>query len=86
MANKTTTSMQFSANLPIFKGESYKRWVRQMKVVFKFQDVSKIMSDGVPTLKANANDEQKVAHKDKKKKDGKTLFLIHWCVDTNVFE
>lgn len=31
-------------------------------------------------------DEQNVAHKDLKKKDYKTLFLIHQCVDSNNFE
>lgn len=57
-----------------------------MKVVFKFQDVAEIVNDGVPTLEANADDVQKAAVKDQRKKDGKTQFLIHQCVDSNVFE
>lgn len=42
-----------------------------MKVVFKFRDVSEIVNDGVPALKANANDVQKAAHKNQRNKDGK---------------
>lgn len=57
-----------------------------MKVIFRFQDMAEIVSDGVPVLEANANDVQKVAHKEQRKKDGKALFLIHQCVDPNMFE
>lgn len=58
-----------------------------MKIIFKFQDVAEIVSDGVPVLEANANDVQKVAHKEQRNKDGKTFFfLIHLRVDLNVFE
>lgn len=37
-------------------------------------------------MEANANDIQQATHKERKKKDGKCLFLIHQCVDSNVFE
>ena len=57
-----------------------------MKVIFRFQDVSEIVSDGVPALEVNANDAQQAVHKERRKKDGKGLFLIHQCVDPNVFE
>lgn len=57
-----------------------------MKVIFRFQDVTKIVSDGVLALETNVNDVQKATHKEQRKKDGKTLFLIHQCVDPNVFE
>lgn len=63
-------------NLSVFKGENYERWVAQMKIIFRFQDVAEITSDGVPALKTNAKDVRKVAHKEKMEKDGKTLFLI----------
>lgn len=56
MENGTTTSMQFPANLSVFKEENYGRWVAQMKVIFRFQDVSEIMNDEVPTLEVNADD------------------------------
>lgn len=86
MAKDNTASTQFPANLPVFKGENYKRWIAQMKVIFRFQDVAEIMNDRVLALEAIANDAQKTAHKEQRKKDGKSLFLIHQCVDPNVFE
>lgn len=86
MANANTTSMQFPTNLPIFKGENYERWVAQMKVVFRFQNVAEIACDGVPTLEVNASDVQKVARKEQRKNDGKALFLDHQYVDPNMFE
>lgn len=57
-----------------------------MKIIFRFQDVVEIVCDGVPALEVNANDIQKVVYKAKRKKDGKALFLIHQCVDPNVFK
>lgn len=44
------------------------------------------MQDGVLPLVANASDDQKAAHKEKVKNDGKCVFFIHLCVDPNVFE
>lgn len=73
MANSNTTSTQLSANLPISKGENYERWIVQMYVIFKFQDVSEIVNEGVSSLKENADDVQQVAHKKQRKKDGKKL-------------
>jgi hypothetical protein len=46
MANHSTTSSQFPANLPVFKGEHYDRWCAQMKVIFRFQDVLEIVNEG----------------------------------------
>ncbi|XP_050910070.1 uncharacterized protein LOC127123938 [Lathyrus oleraceus] len=57
-----------------------------MNVIFKFQDVTEIVNDGVPILEENVNNVQQVVHKEQRKKDGKVLFLIHQCVDPNVFE
>ena len=57
-----------------------------MKVIFRFQEVVEIVNDGITALEDKASDEQIAAHRDKKKKDGKALFLIHQCVDSNVFE
>ncbi|XP_050875121.1 uncharacterized protein LOC127078732 [Lathyrus oleraceus] len=56
-----------------------------MKVIFRFQDVAEIMNDEVPALEENVSDVQKVAHNERTKKDGKSLFLIHQCVDSSVF-
>ena len=57
-----------------------------MKVIFRFQDVVEILNDGISELEVDATEAQKVAHKDQRKKDGKALFLIHQCVDCDVFE
>lgn len=57
-----------------------------MKIIFKFQDVAKIVNDGVPALEENANDVQQAAYKKRRKKDGKAMFLIHQTVDPYVFE
>lgn len=35
-----------------------------MKVIFRFQDVSEIVNDGVPALEENANDVQRATHKE----------------------
>ncbi|GAU51473.1 hypothetical protein TSUD_95880 [Trifolium subterraneum] len=86
MANANTTSTQFPANLPVFRGEHYDRLCAQMKVIFRFQDVLEIVSDGVEDLAAEANEAQRTLHREQKKKDGKGLFIIHQCVDSNIFE
>lgn len=44
------------------------------------------MKNGVKPINNNVTDEQKVAYKDLKNKDYKTVFIIHKCVDTNNFE
>ncbi|KAK2446031.1 hypothetical protein QL285_016886 [Trifolium repens] len=86
MANNGTTSTQFPANRPVFKGENYDRWCAQMKVIFRFQDVLEIVSDGVQELATNVNEASITQHKELKKKDAKGLFIIHQCVDSNIFE
>src|ERR1043165_8617724 len=44
------------------------------------------LNNGVSELEANAMYAQKPAHKHQRKKDGKALFLIHQCVNSDVFE
>lgn len=44
------------------------------------------MNEGVSLLLENASDAQKATHKDKMKKDRKSMLLIHQCVDLNIFE
>lgn len=56
MAKDNTISTHFPTNLPVFKGGNYERWIAQMNVILKFQDMAKIVSDGVPALEANVND------------------------------
>lgn len=45
-----------------------------MKVVLCYQDLWDLVKNGVTPIGKNATDEQKVAHKDLKKKDYKALF------------
>ncbi|KAK2375345.1 hypothetical protein QL285_076240 [Trifolium repens] len=86
MTNNSTTSSQFPANLSVFKGDNYDRWCAQMKVIFIFQDVLEIVTNGVEELAANVDEAARTQHKELKKKDAKGLFIIHQCADSNIFE
>lgn len=57
-----------------------------MKVVFCYQDVWDLVKNWVTLISENITDEQNVVHKELKKKDYKTFFIIHQCVDPNSFE
>ncbi|KEH19665.1 hypothetical protein MTR_8g466040 [Medicago truncatula] len=57
-----------------------------MKVIFIFQNVLEIVIYGIPALENNVTDAQMATHHEHKKKDWKGLFLIHQCVDLNIFE
>ena len=76
----------FPANLPILKSNNYENWCKQIKVLFCYQDLWDLVKEGVATLAESATDQEKVAHKELKKKDYKALFIIHQCVDTDNFE
>jgi hypothetical protein len=52
-----------------------------MKVVFRYQDMWNLVSEGLPTIGARATYEEKVAHIELKKRNYKALFIIHQCVD-----
>ncbi|KAI5443369.1 hypothetical protein KIW84_012139 [Lathyrus oleraceus] len=54
-----------------FYGNIGKVMISLMNVIFRFQDVSEIVNDGVTTLEAYTDDVQKAAHKDQRKKYGK---------------
>ncbi|KAK2396029.1 hypothetical protein QL285_057704 [Trifolium repens] len=76
----------FPMNLPILTGKNYDNWCKQMKVVFCYQDMWNLVTEGMSTIGANATDEEKAAHKELKKRDFKALFIIHQCVDPDNFE
>ncbi|KAK2359907.1 hypothetical protein QL285_085235 [Trifolium repens] len=76
----------FPANLPILNSKNYDNWCKQMKVVFCYQDLWNLVTEGVSSIGANATEEEKTAHKELKKKDFKALFIIHQCVDADNFE
>ncbi|KAK2423113.1 hypothetical protein QL285_033589 [Trifolium repens] len=76
----------FHANLPILDGKNWDMWVKQMRVIFTFQEVYEQVNANIAPLPANANEEQRTTFKDAKKKDNNALFLIHQYVDAKVFE
>ncbi|CAJ2632337.1 unnamed protein product [Trifolium pratense] len=82
----TSSNNGFPAHLPIFDGKNYDQWIAKMKVIFRLQDVVEIVNDGVAALPRNTNDEQNAVHKESKKKDGEALFIIHQCLDADIFE
>jgi len=40
-------------HLPVFDGKNWDRWVKQMKVIFGFQEVLEIVNNRVEALPAN---------------------------------
>ncbi|CAJ2636336.1 unnamed protein product, partial [Trifolium pratense] len=76
----------FHANLPVFDGKNWDLWVKQMKVIFTFQEVFEQVNAEIAPLPANATEEQRTTFREATKKDNKALFLIHQCVDSKVFE
>jgi hypothetical protein len=74
-----------AVHLPVLDGKkNWDRWVKQMKVIFGFQDVLEIVSNGFEPLPENPTDVQRNTHREAKKKDCKALFYIHQCVDNKV--
>ncbi|XP_012575012.1 uncharacterized protein [Cicer arietinum] len=73
-------------NLPILDSNSYDKWYKQMKVLFGYQDVLDMITDGITPLGEEATTAQQAKFKEDKKKDYKALFLIHSCVDSDNFE
>ncbi|PNX57137.1 hypothetical protein L195_g058543, partial [Trifolium pratense] len=61
-------------------------WVKQMKVIFTFQEVFDQVNAEIAEHPANATEEQRTTFREAKKKDNKALFLIHQCVDSKVLE
>lgn len=57
-----------------------------MKMIFAVQDVYEKATNGVESLPANATKVHRNAHKDVEKKDNKTLFLIHQCVEVKMLQ
>ena len=76
----------FPASMLVLKGKNYDDWCAQMKVIFRFQDVTEVVQEGVQELDRNPIDAQKVAHRDLMKRDAKALFIIHQCVDADNFQ
>ncbi|MCH97800.1 hypothetical protein A2U01_0018796, partial [Trifolium medium] len=89
-SNSNTVAMGgngvFLGNLSILTAKNYDNWCKQMKVVFEFQDVWDMVSNGVEPIAANASEAEKVIYGELKKRDYKALFIIHQCVSPDNFE
>ncbi|XP_022637664.1 uncharacterized protein LOC111241828 [Vigna radiata var. radiata] len=72
-----------TVNLPILTKKNWDRWSAQMRILFKFHDVSDVVESDCQEFASGTTDEQKVISK---KKDNKALFIIHQCVDDVHFE
>ncbi|GKV46288.1 hypothetical protein SLEP1_g53280 [Rubroshorea leprosula] len=64
-------------SVPILDGKNYNRWHVQMRVLFDYHELLGVVETGVAELAENANDAQKHAHRESKKKDKKALYFIH---------
>ena len=64
-------------SVSILDGKNYNRWCVQMRVLFDYNELWDVVESGVSALAANTTEAQRVAHRDQKKKDNKTLYLIH---------
>ncbi|XP_020242871.1 uncharacterized protein LOC109821088 [Asparagus officinalis] len=61
----------------ILDGKNYQRWRVQVKVLFEYQDTLGVVENEVVDLADSANEAEKKAHSEIKKKDRKALFYIH---------
>ena len=57
-----------------------------MRVLFDYHELWDVAESGVSTLGDNATEAQRVAHRDKKKKDNKALYLTHQGMNDETFE
>ena len=60
--------------------------ISHINVIFRFQDFLEIVNDSIPNLQENATKVQRTTNRELRKKDAKGLFLIHQCIDPNIFE
>ena len=57
----------FHANLPVFDGKNWDRWVKLMKVIFNVQEVYEQVNAAITPLPENANEEQRTLRTLRKK-------------------
>ncbi|GKV45648.1 hypothetical protein SLEP1_g52709 [Rubroshorea leprosula] len=73
-------------SVPVLDGKNYNRWCVQMRVLFDYHELLSVVENGVAEIAENANDAQKHAYRESKKKDKKALYFIHQGVNDEVFE
>ncbi|XP_006605206.1 uncharacterized protein [Glycine max] len=81
-----SSNRNFPASMSVLISKNYDDWCAQMKVIFRFQDVTEVVQEGVQEPNKNPTDAQKVAHRDLMKRDAKTLFIIHQCAHADNFQ
>lgn len=86
MANSSSSNGQFLTKLPVFDDKNYDCWIIQMKVIFRYQDVLEVVCGSVTMIGGTTTEAQRATNHDQKKKDCKDHFLIHQCVDAEVFK
>lgn len=72
--------------LPVFDGNNWNQWIIQMRVLFDAQYDLDLVNDDYGMVAADAIEAQRNTYKELRKKDQKTLFYIHQCVDVDEFE
>ncbi|XP_019451915.1 PREDICTED: uncharacterized protein LOC109354013 [Lupinus angustifolius] len=76
----------FTMTLPTLDSKNYEIWHIQMKVLFDYQEVLEIVQNGYQSVGEDATEAQRSTFRECKKRDCKTLFMIHQCVDESNFE
>ncbi|CAL0321435.1 unnamed protein product [Lupinus luteus] len=80
------TSTNLPTTLPILDSKNWNRWSIQVKAIMGFQEIEDIVEDGYSDVDVEATKAQKLIYKENRKKDCKTMCLIHQCVDEAHFE
>ncbi|XP_019429222.1 PREDICTED: uncharacterized protein LOC109336861 [Lupinus angustifolius] len=76
----------FTMTLPTLDSKNYERWHIQMKVLFGYQEVLEIVQNRYQSIGEDATEAQRSTFRECKKRDCKTLFMIHQYVDESNFE
>lgn len=79
----TSSNGGFPTTFPILDGKNYDKWCNQMRAILGFQDCLDVVTTGVKKLSEKAYEAQA---KEVKKRDYKTQFILHQCVDTSNYE
>ena len=74
-----------STKLPVFDGKNWICWMILMCVLFGAQDILDLVNESYAIVAADTTKAQRNTHRETRKKDQKTMFYIHQCVDLNVF-
>ncbi|XP_058742106.1 uncharacterized protein LOC131614553 [Vicia villosa] len=82
----TVFNDQIPTNLPILDSKNYDKCSKQTKVLYGYQKALDFVNNGVTPLGVEATTAHQATFKEEKKKDYKTLLLIHSFFDSDNFE